>query len=241
MMDCAEVRGLLPEHALGTLEPSLRARVDAHLAWCAGCRKEAGELAEGAAALALDLPSPDPPAGLEERVRAAVRRRSGGPRRRAGIAAAVLAAVVASATVGWGLAVAGRPEATEPATARDAMATLEGVREFLLEVGGAGTLESVRLRAVRSGAAGGGATMYSSAGEAEDSVVVVVGGLPAERGPYTVSLRSSGTQLLVGTLEELSSGQWALGREFFRDLSGFDHLVVEDAAGHRVLAGSFLG
>ena len=240
-MRCAEVRDQLPEYALGTVDPTSRSRVERHLAWCAGCRKEAAELAEGVTGLAFDLPPADLPAELEDRVVAAVRSRAtSSPRRRASLVAAVLAAVVVSASLGWGLGLAGRerpPNARQ--STREALVTLASFEEVLIGVGGGGNLETVHLRAVGAGPAGGGATRYDSVEAAGDSLVVVVGGLPDSAGPYTVILRSGGASMVAGMLGELSSGQLGMGEEFSRDLSGFDQVVVEDATGRRVLVGSF--
>jgi hypothetical protein len=240
-MGCAEVRDLLPEHALGTLDEITRSRVDQHLALCAGCRKEAAQLAEGVAGLGLHLPATLPPAELEDRVVEAVRGSAAhAPRRRAGLLAAALAAVVASVTIGWGVVLAGRERAPNARQSTwEALVTLASFEEVLIGVGGGGNLETVHLRAVRGGPAGGGATRYDSVEAAGDSLVVVVGGLPDSAGPYTVILRSGGASMVAGMLGELSSGQLGLGEEFSRDLSGFDQVVVEDASGRRVLIGSF--
>jgi hypothetical protein len=240
-MDCGEVRDLLPEYVLGTLDASSRTRVGRHLAWCAGCRKEAGELAEGAAALALGLPSREPPPGLEDLVVGAVRKgASHPPRRRAMVLAAAVAAAVASASIGWGLAVAGREEPVDRASsAAEAWTTMETYKELLVRVGGAGDLDSARLRSPEGGPAAGGATRYASIQEDGDDLLVLVGGLDPRRGPYTVILRSGGARLVGGTLEELSRGQMGLYHSFPGDLAGFDGLVVEDRAGRRVLTGSF--
>jgi hypothetical protein len=240
-MGCGEVRDLLPDYVLGTLDASSRAQVGRHLAWCAGCRKEAGELAEGAAALALALPSTEPPPGLDERVVGAVRDgTSRPPSRRALVLAAAVAAAVVSASIGWGLAVAGRQEPVDRASsAAEARTMWEGFEEILVRVGGAGDLESARLRSVRGGPAAGGATRYLSLEEEGAKLVVLVGGLDRRRGPYTVILRSGGARLVAGTMEVLSRGQMGLARSFTGDLAGFDGVVVEDGAGRRVLAGSF--
>jgi hypothetical protein len=242
--DCAEVRELLPEHVLGTLDPAERARVDAHLAWCAGCRKEAGELAEGAVALALGLPAVDLPPDLEDRVVASIRGRrvAQARRRRIGPIAVGVAAVVASASIGWGIGLAGRARPPDPGrSARDATQALENFQDFLVYVGGGGTVETASLRPVGGGAAGGRATLYDSAEEEGDFLVVVVGGLPASRGPYTVMLRSGGATMVAGNLEQLEAGQMGAIRQFAAQVSGFDAVVVEDATGRRVLAGTFQG
>ena len=42
-MNCAAVRDLLPEHALGVGNGEVAA-IEKHLSWCAACRKEARDL-----------------------------------------------------------------------------------------------------------------------------------------------------------------------------------------------------
>lgn len=78
-----------PEHVTalvdGALEGEDRARVEAHLAECAACRAQAAD--ERALRTRLrSLPAPDLPFGLEQRVRARLRRRHRWP----GVARAVL-------------------------------------------------------------------------------------------------------------------------------------------------------
>jgi hypothetical protein len=238
-MICAEVREHLAEFALGTLDPGTRSRVEQHLAWCAGCRKEAEELRTGVAGLALSLPRVDPPDHLEDRVVSAVTTRARAPHKRRGLAAALLAAVVAGSSVAWGLAVAGRDEPVDPRqAAREALADIRGA-EQIFGLGGNTGVESARLRAVGGGPAGGGAIRYDAPDADGDLLVVLVGGLREDAGPYTVTVRSAGARMVVGPLDPMGSGRWGLGREFFRDLSGFDEIVVEDARGRPVLVGTF--
>ena len=111
-MDCPAVRELLAEHVLGTLDEDRRRFVDRHLDWCAGCRKEMAELAEGATVAASALAPAEPPPELEDRVVAAIEDAGGrGERRRRsrmGVAAAGVAALLAVGAFGWALAMAGR-------------------------------------------------------------------------------------------------------------------------------------
>ena len=238
-MSCAEVRDLLPEHALGTLDEATRARVEQHLGWCAGCRKEASELAEGVAGLGLSLPPAEPPESLEDRVVAAVGERARSPRRRRGVAAALVAALVGGSLV-WGVATAGRDQPADPRlSARDALETLGSVEALIETLAGGEGVESLRFRPVRGGPARGWATRYVSPEGAEQQLVVLVGGLPPKRAPYTVVLRSGGATMVAGTLEVLDEGQRGMWREFARPLVGFDQVLVEDADGRRVLVGTF--
>src|SRR5439155_5900137 len=67
-MTCLEVRAKLAEYALAQLARVEANEVDRHLAWCTGCRKEAGERLEGATAVAYTLVPAEPRMGLEDRV-----------------------------------------------------------------------------------------------------------------------------------------------------------------------------
>ena len=69
---CVEIRERLTENALSTLRPDERSFVGRHLEWCAGCRKEARELQEGAAIAGMALPPLDPPAELQHRLVAGI-------------------------------------------------------------------------------------------------------------------------------------------------------------------------
>jgi len=67
-MTCDEVRELLPEHLLGTLEGPEDLEVRRHLRGCSACREERMKLEEGVAALSLVVHDQEPPADLRDRV-----------------------------------------------------------------------------------------------------------------------------------------------------------------------------
>jgi hypothetical protein len=67
-MRCEEVRPLLPEHLLGTLEDPDAFEVRRHLRGCAGCRDERLRLEEGVSALSRAAHDQEPPAELERKV-----------------------------------------------------------------------------------------------------------------------------------------------------------------------------
>jgi hypothetical protein len=97
-LNCAEVRELAPEMALGIVGGPQRADALQHASECGPCRALVGELAEAADALPLLAAEAEPPPGFEERVLSALkapRRRS---RRRvaAGLAIAAAAAAIVS-------------------------------------------------------------------------------------------------------------------------------------------------
>ncbi|MGZ4132829.1 MAG: zf-HC2 domain-containing protein, partial [Actinomycetota bacterium] len=60
-MTCDEVRELLPEHLLGTLEGPEDLEVRRHLRACAGCRRELGALADGIDSFARAAHDRQPP------------------------------------------------------------------------------------------------------------------------------------------------------------------------------------
>ncbi len=67
-MTCDEVRDLLPEHLLGTLEGPEDLEVRRHLRGCAACREERMKLEEGVSALSRAVHDQEPPAELRDRV-----------------------------------------------------------------------------------------------------------------------------------------------------------------------------
>jgi anti-sigma-K factor RskA len=99
----------LGAYTLGLLSELEAARFEAHLAECAGCREELGELERAAAILQAAAPAAEPWPGLEGRVLLAVERAAGAEQRRpasrrqrrlrlplafAGAGAAIAAAIV---------------------------------------------------------------------------------------------------------------------------------------------------
>ncbi|HEY7283211.1 MAG TPA: zf-HC2 domain-containing protein, partial [Actinomycetota bacterium] len=105
-MDCVDVRDRLTEYALSLLPAPELEPVERHLAWCAGCRKEAAELAGGAAAAAMSIAQADPPRALEERVVREIRTASGAGKERRGRARsrtviALAAALAIFMGLGW--------------------------------------------------------------------------------------------------------------------------------------------
>ena len=98
--DCAKMREMAPELALGVLVGAERGEALAHLAGCAECRHLVDELSEAADALLLLAAEAEPSAGFESRVLA--RLAADEPRRRPWrwIATAAAAVVLAAAATG---------------------------------------------------------------------------------------------------------------------------------------------
>ena len=67
-MTCEDVRDLLPEHLLGSLDETADARVRKHLRGCADCRAERLRLEDGVAALSHATHEQDPPEELRQHV-----------------------------------------------------------------------------------------------------------------------------------------------------------------------------
>jgi predicted anti-sigma-YlaC factor YlaD len=100
MSDCAKMRDMAPELALGVLVGAERGEALAHLAGCAECRHLVDELSEAADALLLLAAEAEPSLGFESRVLA--RLAADQPRRRPWrwIANAAAAALLAAAATG---------------------------------------------------------------------------------------------------------------------------------------------
>ena len=67
-MTCEDVRDLLPEHLLGSLDETTDARIRKHLRGCAECRAERLRLEDGVAALSHATHDQDPPEELRQHV-----------------------------------------------------------------------------------------------------------------------------------------------------------------------------
>ncbi|MFI7413367.1 hypothetical protein ACIBU0_32300 [Streptomyces sp. NPDC049627] len=112
--DCAWLRAVADELALGILPGQERAEAVAHLDRCPGCRKHVEQLTPVADGLLSLLPGSEPPAGFETRVMEALRLNRPARRRRprAGVAVAAAAAIALGFGFGgWavGTAIEGAP------------------------------------------------------------------------------------------------------------------------------------
>jgi predicted anti-sigma-YlaC factor YlaD len=253
-MNCTAARDLMPELALGSLATRDAASIERHLAWCAACRKEAGDLHRAAALLPYALASSDPPRSLEARVVGVVREAAGGHgttwarRGRSGVAA-LIAAMVAVSALGWGAVMAGRAdrlEAQKRVAVRQRAAAVHRI-EVLLDQATFGSHDNVFVGTLGAefGSPAGGAALELLSPNDEDSVIVSLIGLPATDRPplpYTVMLESgNGARALVGKVNELdTSGSADIARFFKRDLSGLTRVVVRDAEGAFVMSGTLI-
>jgi hypothetical protein len=250
-VNCAGVRELLPEHALGVGNGDA-SEIEQHLSWCAACRREARELERAAGMLAFALAPAEPASELQDRVvetvgaAATVARPPATARvrgRRAGII--LLAAAVALAGLGTGAVLAHRSgrAAQIASQAQQQNAELARFRQLIQTAAfvdpateaALGTLEPPH-----AGTGSGSALTIVSPSQ-DDQVIVIVTGLRQKAGPYTVMLEAArpGRTLSVARIRRLDSGGGAtVARVVSRDLAGFGGVVVRDARGRIVLQGT---
>jgi hypothetical protein len=253
-VNCLAVRELLPEFAVGVASARDRQEVERHLRWCAGCRKESSDLEQAASSFAFALAPAAVPDGLRDRIVQRVRRASGTPgrsRRLRTTAAAVIAASVAVASLGWGAVMAGRADRFEQRAAEAQQSRAEAIERFLDLLaepipGQPVSSEEVRLAqlAPAAGGRGGGFALQLGGPRTIDFTLVIVNGLDttdAYRLPYRVQLfNASGEMLRAGRIEELDAdGGAELFRQFAHaELTGFTIVRIVDATGQPVLTGA---
>jgi hypothetical protein len=254
-VNCATVRDRLVEHALGALPPRDAAPVDRHLAWCAACRKEAGELQRATATLAFGVAPLEAPVELEERTIDAVHqaveqrdRRPSTPRRSRLALIAALTGMLAVLGTGWGAVMANRAADSDRLVQLETLRSQSAVERFrdLLNSAEFGDPEDEVFLGTLSPSAtggGGGSALTLVSPSIIDMSIVLVNGVPEEareRLPFTVRLRGDDGVLVVGRIEKGDlddSGAGIVMREF-DELVGFDSVVVRDVEGGVVMSGS---
>jgi hypothetical protein len=223
---CDEVRELLPEHLLGTLEGPEDLEVRRHLRGCAGCRTEMTALSDGVEWFARAAHDRTPPPELHDRVmtileqewRDADMQRPDTHRIRwLGRAAAVVAI---AAVLGWSFTQANRANiaSADAQSYRKVLATLGG-KEFRV-----GTLESQVEHPLD-----GSVVLYDSH-EGQSWGIVLVRA-PGVTGTATVTLsRSDGSgaspTIDAGTLKFQPDGDAATWLVTSSDLTQFDRLTI---------------
>jgi hypothetical protein len=250
-VNCAAIRELLPERALGIPGVCDDADVDAHLRACAACRKEARDLERASAILAFALAPAEPPADLEDRIVGTVVRasseppamRSRPPRRRTLVA--LLAAALVLGVVAGGSVFATRQGEEDPSVVaaqqkKDLAAFMDVIAqgEFTQD-------EAVAALGVLADPSGGpsrGSAMVIVGETIDDRILVMANGLDDAAGvlPFTVRLADgNGRYVWVGTVERLSpTGGFTVARIVGLDLAGFVNVTVRDVRGRVVLTGA---
>jgi predicted anti-sigma-YlaC factor YlaD len=255
-VNCSAVRDRLPERALGSVSPNDGQVIDRHLAWCAACRKEAGELERAAATFAFALAPVEPGAELGDLVvdvvRSAVSKRQPLVARRGRLAVALaVAGMVAVSGLGWGAVMAGRAEHSEDMAKLAQKKQQDALDAFQQEVLKSGVFDDPENQVflgtlstdTRGGTAAGSALTLVSPSTPDIAIVMVNGfdlTVAEDALPFRVFLTAErGKRLRVGRIQVLDSGGGAiLSAQFELDLSRYTGVEVLDRDGNVVLHGS---
>jgi predicted anti-sigma-YlaC factor YlaD len=246
-VNCAAVRDVLPEFALGVAPGEDVDAVEVHVETCAACRKEAVDLQRAAASFAYALAGDGAlPETLEQGVVGAVHdvarpAKHGHLRgRRTGVALLVAAVLVAG--VGVGSVIAGREEHLRLQAERTALAqndTIQKFAETARALGGRDTKVLIGTLSASAGSGTGSALTILTKG-ADDQVVVIVNDLAGRALPLDVSISDTkGHTIGLGSIRALdTAGGATMAREIPSSLSGFVDVTIRDARGHMVLRGT---
>lgn len=225
-MTCDEVRELLPEHLLGTLDGPEDLEVRRHLRGCAPCRTEMTALSEGVEWFARAAHDRTPPPELHDRVvtileqewRDADAEHPDARRTRWIGRAAAIAAIAAA--LGWGLSQTHRANVTaaDAKSYQNVLNTLGG-KEFRI-----GALDSHVAHPLE-----GSVVLYDSHQGQSWGIVLVRA--PGVSGTATVTFSSThgsraGTTIDAGTLKFQPDGDAATWLVTSSDLTPFDRVTV---------------
>ncbi|MFL5870948.1 MAG: zf-HC2 domain-containing protein [Solirubrobacterales bacterium] len=229
--DCAHIRDLAPELALGIADGEQRAEALEHLAGCAECRAHLESLSAVADELLLLAPPLEPPVGFEDRFAARISPAPPSPvrrRRRFALAFAGVACVAAIAAAAvWTLTSSDRELASDY---RAALARVDG------NYFATGSLD----------APGGREAGDVYAYDGEHSWVYVIasppdtypdGGAKLAPGRYPIELvGDSGRTVRMRPMEIGAGGQGSGGGELPAGLGDLNELRLLDSHGHEVAA-----
>ena len=255
-MNCTAVRDRLTERAVGAVPADDGQALDRHLAWCAACRKEAGELDRAATTFAFTLAPAEPAPDLEDRVvervraAAAANRPLSGARRGRWAVALAVAGMIAVSGLGWGAVMAGRAARFEDLSkvarqkqqdALDAFRAVLNSQEFNDP---SNEVFLGTLAADTRGATAAGSALTLVSPSTPDVAIVMVNGFDLSAAEATLPLRvflmgEHGLLLRVGRIKALDSGGGAiLSQQFEQDLSRYTGVEVLDRDANVVLHGS---
>ena len=239
-MTCDEVRELLPEHLLGTLEGPEDLEVRRHLRGCSTCREERMNLEDGVAALSRAVHDQEPPADLRDRVlrtldeewnearplAATARRR----RERSPWRAAAAVVVLIAGSLAYGATQARRASvATADATSYTSLLTTLGGKEF--SVG--------ELHPTGGSSFDGRVLVYEGdASKGWTSWAIVFVKAPGYTGDATATLIGTDGQALALPPLRISDGEahtWLVTGD---DLSGYDRVTITTPDGNVAATGA---
>jgi Putative zinc-finger len=222
-VSCDDIRELLSEHVLGTLDPDLDRGVRRHVRGCASCRAEMQGLGEGLTQFARAVHDREPPPDLRERVLTVLQEEWGEdvPGARSG---RWRAPVTVAATVAIVLAsLAFARSADRRAQALDADAT--SYRTLLEALGGKEFRVGSIHGATHAAEVEGSVVLYDSH-EGQSWGVVLVRA-PGHAGKATASLETGdGRAIEVGELAFGADGDAATWIVTGSSLEPYDHLTV---------------
>jgi anti-sigma factor RsiW len=250
-VNCPAVRDRLPEHALGVGDHHDATAIERHLAWCAACRKEARDLERASATMAFALAPAHPSPELGERVIGAVRRVAAPsvpprPARRRGrrVGVVLLAAALTLAGLSLGVVLGRHPGPQQPAAVQGQQEerAFERFREAIQSAVAIdpGIKPQIGELAARHGIDASGAALTLASHTEDDQVVVWVNRLPVNGAPYLVFLTDArGDAFEVVRINKLDRDGGAMVARFVaHDVGRLHHMIVRDARGRIVLAGS---
>lgn len=224
-MTCDEVRELLPEHLLGTLDGPEDLEVRRHLRGCAGCRADMAGLSEGVEWFARAAHDRQPPPELHERVMTTLEQEWRDAEslrpdtRRSPWFARAAALVALVAAIGWGLSQTQRANvsAEDAESYRTVLATLGG-KEFRV-----GTLDKQIAHPLE-----GSVVLYDSHQGQSWGIVLVRAPGVSGRAAVTLSTGDGADDMTIdaGTLEFQPDGDAATWLVTSSDLTPYDHLTV---------------
>jgi predicted anti-sigma-YlaC factor YlaD len=246
-VNCAAVRDVLPEFALGVAPSDDASAVELHVETCAACRKEAVDLQRAATSFGYALAGDGaPPETLEQRVLDAVHevarpiRHPHARGRRTGIALLVAAVLVAS--VGIGSVFAGREERLRLQAERTALAQADALSKFAAVtagLAGGGTKVLTGVLSPASGSGSGSAVTILTK-DANDQLLVIISDLTGRPLPLEVSISDTkGHTIDVGKIPALdTAGGATRAWKVQGSLDGFVDVTIRDAHGKDVLRGT---
>lgn len=229
-MTCDDVRELLPEHVLGTLEGPEDLEVRRHLRGCGGCRREMAALGDGVVSFARAAHDGTPPPELKDRVLTVLQQEwqegadEAAPARRGrwlGWAAGVAAAAVLVAALAWGGSQAHRANlAADAAASYGRLLSTLGGKEFRI-----GQLQRATGQPVE-----GSVVLYDSSHDQSWAMVLVRA--PGMTGTADVTLEArDGRTIDLHQLEFQTDGSASTWIVTPADLTDFDHLTITSPGG----------
>jgi hypothetical protein len=233
-VSCDDVRQLLPDYTLGTLNDIEAASVRAHLRGCATCRSEASALDEGVALFASAAHQAEPPEELESRVMSVLAqewaeepKRTRVPRRWAALATAAALVIVTVGSLAW----AGMAQIRQSHVASQAAS----YREFLHALGG----KDVRVATLQprgSSSMEGSAVLYDS--DSGQSWVLVLVRSPGETGTVNVTLTGPTNHIALRAIELAADGDGATWLVTSSDISKILTVRITDQFGRLLASGT---